>query len=341
MTTGPKALLDEPARFRVDALDRAQLAAAWGIDATSSDVADPIRAYAELDPDHTLAQRCRAVLDDVEAQASDAGLPPVLLIGSPTGSGWVNSAALTAVEAWTRGRCASIALQYGALRSQASVRALPIAARSIAALVTEASQRIDAAGRSDGTTIVIWAESLGAWALLTALAEAPELLDLSCAVHVIWVGVPGPALADPRLRAALDARADITTYGATGDALDACALSPDRSDILLTHSDDPVAHLPGPSLVWRPQAHTVPTAIPAGTRLYRRRWMPLITALRARRTLDRVTRPPSPTLLRGVHDYRYAAASALRACLSLPRSDLPVVQRLIAQRAASVLDRAA
>lgn len=341
MTTGPTALLDEPRRFRTDALDRDTLAAAWGVDAHAGAVAEPIRAYGELDAGRSLADRCRAVFDDVEDQAGDSGLPSVLLIGSPTGSGWVNAAALTAVEAWTRGDCASIALQYGVLRSQASVRALPVAAQSIAALVDEAARRVEAAGRTRDTTIILWAESLGAWALLVALAERPDLLDLSCAVHVIWVGVPGPALADPRLRAALDARAGVTTFAASGDVLDERDLAPDRSDIVLIHADDPVAHLPGTSLVWRPQAHTVPTAMPASARRYRRGWIPLVTALQARRTLDRVTRPPSPTHLRGVHDYRYAAASAVRACLSLPLTDLHVVQRLVAQRAASAVDWAA
>jgi len=340
MPDGQTALLDEPARFRADALDRAQLAAAWELRATDPAVAAPIRAYAALDESRTLEQRVRDCFDEVESAAAGA-LPDVVLIGSPTGSGWVNSAALTAVEAWTRGNCASVALQYGALRSQASIRALPLAATSITAMVREAARRIEQRSSTGAAPaqLVIWAESLGAWALLLALVEDPKLLDLPFPVHVVWVGVPGPALADPQLRATLDARSERTTLVASGDELDGLQLDPQRSDVLLTHADDPVAHLPGPSLAWRRQRHTVPTA---PTRLlYRTGWLPLFTALGARRTLDRVTRPPSPTQLRGVHDYRYAAANVLRAVLGLDRSDLHVVQRLVAQRAASVLDRAA
>jgi uncharacterized membrane protein len=343
MTTGAASLVDEPTRFRADALTRVQVAAAWGLDAHDPAVGEPIRAYAPLDAARTLDQRCADLLDEVE-EAAGGRLPPVVFVGSPTGSGWVNSAALTAVETWSRGRCASIALQYGAVRSQAAIPLLPLAARSIAGVIRATDQRARRAAAShDGarTKLVVWAESLGAWALLLALADDPDLLDLAMDVHVVWVGVPGPVLADPLLRGVLDRVVATGAAVATGDELDHLQLRAARSDVLLIHADDPVAHLPGVSLAWRPQQHTVPTALPAGTRIYRRPWLPLVTALRARRTLDLVTRPPSPTVLRGRHDYRYAAASALRACLQLPIEDLHVVQRLVAQRAASSSDFAA
>ena len=328
MTTDTPTPTDETRRFLTGAVATSTLAAAFSADA---DIAEPIRAYGPVGDDLTFAERSVRIFDEVEA-ACGGGLPPVVLIGAPTGSGWVNPAALAAVEGWTRGHCASVALQFGTARSQASSGALGAAIDSVEAIVDEYRRRV--ASRPE-TQLVVWAESFGAWALLGALARRPDLLDVASGVHVIWVGVPGPALADPVLRATLDHQLEHALVVRSGDELDRRAARQPRGDVLLIHDDDPIPHLPGISLVWRPQRHTVPTMLPRATRIYRRGWLPLVTALHARRTLDLVTRPAPSDRLRDRHDYRYAAAAAIRACLDLPLDDQPRVEQLVADHVAT------
>jgi hypothetical protein len=77
------------------------------------------------------------------------------------------------------------------------------------------------------------------------------------------------------------------------------------------------------------------------TRMYRRGWMPLLTALHARRTLDHVTRPAPSDRLRDRHDYRYAATAAVRACLQLPIEEQGRIELLVADHVANLAGGAA
>ncbi len=241
----------------------------------------PVRVYAGLAHGSTPVERARLAVD--ELQRLGGLYARLLVIGSPTGTGYVNTAALNAAELLVDGDCASIALQFGSARSQDSGGSLDAAAASITALLEELSAR----ARS-GTTL-LWAESFGCWSLLHAMADRGAELARDVVDTIAAVGVPGPALAEPRLRAILDSFAP--------------------PDVVFIHHDDPIAHVPGASIAVRPQRHFLPAnadgVVPP--RRYRRGWLPLVTALQVRRTIEAETRPGGPDALKRPHDYRHAA----------------------------------
>jgi putative flippase GtrA len=255
----------------------------------------PVRVYAGVRHGATANDRARHAVDELERLGGlDARL---LVVGSPTGTGYVNTAALTAAELLTDGDCASVAVQFGAARSQDSSGSFDAAVASLTALLEQLATRARA-GRT-----VLWAESYGCWVLLEAIARAgPELVDRAVDA-VVAVGVPGPALADPRLRSRLDELRE--------------------PSVVYIHDDDPVAHVPGASIAVRPQRHQLPVG-EDGTpppRMFRRGWLPLITALQVRRTIERETRPGAPGELRRPHDYRHAALDLVARASSIEPVD--------------------
>jgi uncharacterized membrane protein len=311
-----QALGWEGRRFLAGAVTADRFAGAPGAQQRS-----PVRVFAGVGHAPGPELRVALALDELDRLG---GLGRrVLVVASPTGSGYVNTAALAAVELLTRGDCASIAVQVGTARSQASVGLLADAARAIGLVLDGLAARLD--GRQTRPRVVVWAESFGAWALLHELASGRDTAAWHGLVDAwLVVGPPGPALADAAQRAALDGLAASWPVAA-----DLAGVPPARSGargVMYVHADDPVAHVPGASLAWRPQRHHLPA--PAGKgqplRRYRRRWLPVLTALRARADVDEATLPGGPAGMHRPHDYRYAATRLLASVLTDAEALRPV-----------------
>src|SRR4029077_3882757 len=81
--------------------------------------ADPIRIYVGLDSAPTLAERVQLAL--TERERTGAFDRSLLMLMSPTGTGWINPSVVQAVELYTRGDVASVALQYSKRPSPMSI----------------------------------------------------------------------------------------------------------------------------------------------------------------------------------------------------------------------------
>src|SRR5690606_20382863 len=79
------------------------------------DVETPVRVYVGLNSAQTVEERSRLALDELER--TGAFDRSVLLIVTPTGTGWVDPAAIDTVEYLHRGDIASVAVQYSYLES--------------------------------------------------------------------------------------------------------------------------------------------------------------------------------------------------------------------------------
>jgi uncharacterized membrane protein len=80
---------------------------------------DPIRVYVGLNSAETVAQRARLALEEMKrVGAFDRS---VLVIVTPTGTGWIDPAAMDTLEYLHRGDVASVALQYSYLTSWLSL----------------------------------------------------------------------------------------------------------------------------------------------------------------------------------------------------------------------------
>jgi uncharacterized membrane protein len=195
---------------------------------TGAAAIEPIRVYVPKAAAATAGARAdRAVAELDRAGAFDRR---VLMLVTPTGTGWVNPAAVDALEYLTHGDSATVAVQYGTSSSfvaffTGGTAAATAQAGALFAAVYRHWLTLPAGHRP---LLVEYGESLGALGGL----EAPQVHAAPATVRRLWVGVPGPA------RHALGA----------------------PCEIVLEHADDPVpawspSLLTGPnerSRIWLP-----------------------------------------------------------------------------------------
>lgn len=170
----------------------------------------PVRVYAELRPDED--DDARAARGAKRLRAAGALDRSVVVVVVPTGSGWVDPAAVTAVETLTGGDVATLAVQYADVPSWvAYLQGADRAVRSAAATLREVRALLDAVPATRRPRLLVFGESLGALGGLRGQAASSTDLD-----GALWVGVPS-------------------------DAADLAAQARRAGQTVLVHPDDPVA----------------------------------------------------------------------------------------------------
>lgn len=229
----------------------------------------PVRVFAGA-AHGDAAERARRAADELERLG--AGARRWLVVGAPTGRGWLDHVLVRAVEQLVDGDVATVTSQFGASRSIASTKLVDDARASVAALLAEVVRRpVLCEAR-----LVVVGESFGAWTIAGLLDELvrrpPHAVGL-----VALPGVAGIDVDDARLHRLRAAGTRVVRH---------------------ERPDDPVVAFPGASLLWRPSA--------AWRAADQRRWLPVVTARRALRAIDAATRSDEPWHLRGsAHDYRH------------------------------------
>jgi uncharacterized membrane protein len=145
----------------------------------------PVRVYAELRPGESdTARAARGVRELRRAGALDRAFV-VLVV--PTGSGWVDPAAVTAVETLTGGDVATLAVQYNDVPSWvAYLQGAGRAERSAVAALSGVRALVDSAPAAHRPRLLLYGESLGALGGLRAQAAVGgQGVD-----DALWVGVP-------------------------------------------------------------------------------------------------------------------------------------------------------
>jgi uncharacterized membrane protein len=170
----------------------------------------PVRVYAGLRSGEGDEARAARGVEDLRRAG---GLTrAVVVVVVPTGSGWVDPAAMTAVESLTGGDVATLAVQYAQVPSWiAYLQGSGGAERSAAAAITTVRRLVDTLPVERRPRLLVYGESLGALGGLRAQDAQPVPLD-----GALWVGVPTDA-------AGLASRAARAGQG------------------VLVHADDPVA----------------------------------------------------------------------------------------------------
>lgn len=229
---------------------------------------DPIHVYAGLEHGDAVA-RAIAICDELERLG--AGARTWLVVANPTGRGWANHVLLRALAAFTDGDIAIAASQFGAKRSVKSTYLLDDAVRSMTALLDQITSRPALASRK----LLVVGESFGAWTISAGL-DAVESVRPSGVLMVATPGVSAVRRQDAQLERMREAGVRVIRF--------------DRPF-------DPVVAIPGWPLIVRPYRQWRAT----GTRF----WLPVVTALRARSYVERVTRMDDPERIDlTVHDYR-------------------------------------
>ncbi|CAN5146378.1 hypothetical protein BH23ACT9_BH23ACT9_16980 [soil metagenome] len=216
-------------------------------------VADPIRVYIgrEADP---LYPTARAELALEELERTGAYERSHLLLGSPTGTGWLNQTLVESAELFTRGDIATCAIQYGTYPSFLALQTIAFGRMQFRILLLGVRERLRAMPPELRPRVLVFGESLGAWTASDVIMDQGlDGLDHYGIDRALWVGLPW--MAKWSRSGMIRGSSDLVPQGTVGvfDRIEQLtALSDDARDrlraVILSHDNDPIALL-GPDLV--------------------------------------------------------------------------------------------
>jgi uncharacterized membrane protein len=290
--------------------------------------ATPIQVYVGLDAAPTPAERVELALAEMDRTgAFDRSL---IMLVSPTGTGYVNYVAVAAAQYLTRGDVATVTLQYSKRPSPLSLGKVKDAREQNRLLWLRIVQRLHDRPGSQRPRVVVFGESLGAhtsqdvflhWGTL-----GPEALGID---RALWIGTPYGSgwmheITGPER---FDVDKDIiTVVNDFGQIEDLGHESRSRLRyVLVSHDNDGVTKFGADLLTtqpaWlgpgRPLPETVPGASPRGIPPAMR-WRPITTFFQS--LVDMKNAQIPGTYRAWAHDYRPDLARFISEVFELPAS---------------------
>ena len=247
------------------------------------------------------------------------------MVASPTGTGYVNYAAVAALEMLSRGDCATVAMQYSARPSVLSLDNVNEGRAQARKLLDALHERVEALPTAERPKVVLFGESLGAWTSQDPFVDqgTQGLVDTGID-HAIWIGTPH--FSKWKEQVLYDDRSDVDpslvrVCSSIDDwnALDAAERARTRY-VMITHHDDGVA-LFGPELAiqapeWLGPVDERPSHVPKGMR-----WMPSVAFFQVLVDMkNSATVVPGQFAAKG-HDYRADLLPFFHAKLGFETSD--------------------
>lgn len=283
------------------------------------DVLSPIRVYVGLDSAETEEERVALVVDELERTGALGRR--FLLVASPTGTGYVNYAAVSALEMLTRGDCATVAMQYAARPSVLSLDRVHEGRRQSRMLVDALQARLSQLPGDARPKFVLFGESLGAWTSQDPFVDRGTQGLVETGIdHAIWIGTPH--FSKWKEQVLFDGRPDVDPgcVRVFNDISEWQALDPEERAkvryVMITHHDDGVA-LFGPEIAiqapeWLGPPETRPREVPKGMR-----WMPSTAFFQVLVDMkNSATVVPGQFAAKG-HDYRADLLPFFHAALGL------------------------
>jgi uncharacterized membrane protein len=287
------------------------------------DATDVIRVYVGLESADDDEQRVALAMRELER--TNAFDREWLLIDMPTGTGYVNYAAISVLEMLSRGNCATVAMQYAARPSPLSLDRVDEGRRQARRLIDAISERLRGMPVEGRPKVVLFGESLGAWTSQDAFLDqgTQGLVDAGID-YAIWIGTPH--FSQWKEQVLRDQRHDVEPelIGTFNDIDEWEATPAEQREriryVMITHHNDGVARF-GPGLIvqappWLGDSTSRWREIPRGMR-----WTPSTTFFQ---TL--VDMKNSANVVAGVfaatgHDYRGDLLPFFRAVLDIKVTD--------------------
>jgi uncharacterized membrane protein len=231
--------------------------------------AEPIRVYVGLESAPTEYERRDLVLR--ELQRTGAFERKLLMVVSPTGTGYVNYVAVEAAEYMTRGNIASVTIQYSLRPSVLSLDRVAEGRLQYRMLIDAVHNQLAERPVGQRPRVVIFGESLGAWTSQDAFAHRGTQGLVDAAIdRAIWIGTPymskweQESLGSDRPDVDRSLLRRFNDFGQL-QALDRQARERLRY-VLITHDNDGVGHF-SPDLLaqapnWLGPAETRPAGVP-------------------------------------------------------------------------------
>jgi uncharacterized membrane protein len=191
VTGGPGSAADfeglgvQGRRFVLEATPAAQIDRVMG----TEDAKDPIRVYIGIDHADTIEARVGLAFEELRRTgAFDRSL---LIVGSPSGTGYLNYIPIEAAEYFTGGDIASVTIQYGKRPSLLSANKVDLARRQHGALVDRIAAELARRPADHRPRLALYGESLGAQTGEDAFPQPGyEALRRRSIDHALWVGTP-------------------------------------------------------------------------------------------------------------------------------------------------------
>ncbi len=223
--------------------------------------AAPVQVYVGLDSAPTA--RDRVDLAMAELERSGAFDRSLLVLVSPTGTGYVNYVAMAAVQYLTLGDVASVTLQYSRRPSPLSLGMVKTAREQNRLLCLRVQERIRARG---GPRVVLFGESLGAHTSQDVFLHWGTLgLQAMGVDRALWLGTPYSSKWMRQVTRGDRLDVDRDTVAVVNDHQELTRITAGRRTpprfVLLSHDNDGVTRF-GLDLLWFP-----PDWLGAGRRL--------------------------------------------------------------------------
>jgi uncharacterized membrane protein len=304
--------------------------------------ATPVQVYVGLDsaPD----ERARVELAMAELDRTRAWDRSVLMLISPTGTGYVNYCAVAAAQYLTLGDIATVTLQYSKRPSPLSLGRISAAREQNRLLLLHVLDRLRGRPHGRHPRVVLFGESLGAHTSQDVLMHwgtlGPQALGID---RALWIGTPYGSkwMRQVTGRPRPDVNPDLVAV--FNDFAQYSALPPARRAqlryVLVSHDNDGVTKF-GADLIasqpsWlgpgRAPVQNVPGASPRGIPPAMR-WRPLTTFLQTMIDMKNAQIPGA--YLANAHDYRPDLARFLAAVYDLPASEeqMARIERALEER---------
>lgn len=219
-----------------------------------SDSQNPIRVFVGLDTVDSEGERVHLALDELER--AGAFKKSMIMVISPTGTGYVNYVAVESAEYMTKGDMASVAIQYSKRPSPMSLDRVPEGKMQFKMLIKEISKRISKIKANKKPRVVIFGESLGAWTSQDSfIDQGTDGLVNAGIDNALWIGTPyGSKWKSQVLQTTTRPDVQPNLVGSFNDINEVRALNSKEKTqlryVMVTHHNDGVA-LFGASLLYR------------------------------------------------------------------------------------------
>ena len=284
-------------------------------------VAHPIRTYVGFNSE-PLYQTGRAELALAELARTGAFDRSVLLLISPTGTGWVDHTLIEAAELLTRGDIATCCIQYARYPSFLSVQKVALGRGQFRLLLWGVTQRLAGLPPERRPRVLVFGESMGAWTSSdVVMFQGIHGFDHYGIDRALWVGLPWLAKWS---RSGMTRGSSTLVPEGTVRVFDHHDQLKELTDdqrarlraVVLSHDNDPIAVLGPDLLVQRPpwladsqRGRGVPHTM---------RWQPLDTFVQTGMdAMNAMLSTPGQFASFG-HDYRADMAQFVRDAYGLP-----------------------
>jgi uncharacterized membrane protein len=296
--------------------------------------AAPVQVYVGLDNAPT--PRARVDLAMAELERTGAFDRSLLVLVSPTGTGYVNYVAVAALQYLALGDVATVTLQYSRRPSPLSLGMVHTAREQNRLLWLRILQRLrDRPGRRP--RVVLFGESLGAHTSQDVFLHWGTLgLDAMGIDRALWIGTPYGSKWMRQVTRGDRLDVDSDAVAVVNDHAQFAALAEQRGSsprfVLLSHDNDGVTKF-GPDLLWyppdwlgpsRPRPQPVVAGSPRGIPPAMR-WRPLTTFFQSLVDMKNA-QTSSGAFAATQHDYRADLPRFLSDVFGLPASEEQLVR---------------